>query len=79
MSDVILRDVLESDLPIFFEQQLDPQATQMTAFLGHVVARPLYAYVARHNIGSIRVLEKCGFTRCGEEHEGVILKLESTT
>jgi RimJ/RimL family protein N-acetyltransferase len=147
MSDVILRDVLESDLPIFFEQQLDPLATQMAAFpsrerdafmahwakilgdpsvitktilldgqvagnivsfeqmgqtevgywlgrqhwgkgiatqalaafLGHVAARPLYAYVARHNVGSIRVLEKCGFMRCGEEHEEVILKLESTT
>jgi RimJ/RimL family protein N-acetyltransferase len=24
-------------------------------------ARPLYAHVARHNAGSIRVLEKCGF------------------
>ena len=26
-------------------------------------ARPLYAHVAVHNIGSIRVLEKCGFRR----------------
>jgi RimJ/RimL family protein N-acetyltransferase len=25
--------------------------------------RPLYAYVAAHNIGSIRVLQKCGFQR----------------
>jgi RimJ/RimL family protein N-acetyltransferase len=26
-------------------------------------SRPLYAYVAVHNVGSIRVLEKCGFQR----------------
>jgi RimJ/RimL family protein N-acetyltransferase len=30
--DIILRDVTMSDLPIFFEQQLDPQANQMAAF-----------------------------------------------
>ena len=28
--------------------------------------RPLVAYVARHNIGSRRVLEKCGFAIVGE-------------
>jgi RimJ/RimL family protein N-acetyltransferase len=28
-----------------------------------VSARPLYAHVAAHNVGSIRVLEKCGFRR----------------
>ncbi len=134
-SDVLLRDVTESDLPIFFEQQLDPDATQMaafpardrdaftahwtkilgdetvtiktilldgrvagnivsfeqfgkpqvgywlgknywgkgvatkalSAFLGQVKVRPLYAHVAKHNIASIRVLEKCGFTICGED------------
>ena len=31
-SDVLLRDVIERDLPIFFEQQLDPAANQMAAF-----------------------------------------------
>ena len=30
--DVQLRDVTESDLPIFFEQQLNPEATEMAAF-----------------------------------------------
>lgn len=30
--NVFLRDVTEADLPIFFEQQLDPEATQMAAF-----------------------------------------------
>jgi RimJ/RimL family protein N-acetyltransferase len=28
--------------------------------------RPLFAYVARHNPGSLRVLEKCGFAIVGE-------------
>lgn len=143
-SDVHLRDVIESDLPIFFEQQLDPDATRMAAFpsrdreafmahwaksmndetvtlktiffdgqvagnvvswqqderevgywlgkeywgkgiatralaefLNHVTVRPLYAHVARHNIASIRVLEKCGFTITGEDDEEFILRLES--
>jgi RimJ/RimL family protein N-acetyltransferase len=133
--DVQLRDVAEADLPIFFEHQLDPEATQMAAFpardrdaflahwakiladetvgkqtilvdgqvagnigswgqlgerdvgywigrqywgrgvatsalaafLGYETARPLYAHVAKHNIGSLRVLEKCGFIICGAE------------
>src|SRR5512139_695928 len=29
---VLLRDVIAGDLPIFFEQQLDPVANQMAAF-----------------------------------------------
>jgi len=150
--NVSLRDVTEVDLPIFFEQQLDPDATAMAAFpsrdndtfmahwarimadhsvilktilfdgqvagnmvsfvqsgerevgywlgkeywgkgiatkalaafLEHIKTRPLYAHVAKHNIGSRRVLEKCGFTivredrfsnRTGEEVEEFILKL----
>ena len=150
-SDVRLRDVVEADLPIFFEHQLDPEATRMAAFssrdrqafmthwrtriltdetaakqtilvdeqvagnivsweqfgerevgywigrdywgkgvatkalaafLEQVTARPLYAHVAKHNVGSRRVLEKCGFTICGEsagaggeEVEEIVLKL----
>ena len=154
MSSILLRDVTESDLPIFFEQQLDPEATAMAAFpprdreafmlhwkkimadksvilktilfdgqvagnivswetlgerevgywigrqfwgkgiatgslkqfLGAVTNRPLFAHVARHNIASKRVLEKCGFTvvgedkfidRNGNEVEEFILKLNS--
>jgi hypothetical protein len=34
-----------------------------------VTERPLHAHVARHNAGSIRVLEKCGF--CIEREESV--------
>ena len=39
----------------------------LTEFLREVRTRPIYAHVAKHNVGSIRVLEKCGFTICGEE------------
>jgi len=134
-SDVILRDVIESDLPLFFEQQRDPEANKMaafpardqeaftahwtkilgdqtvtiktilfnervagnivsweqpsgrevgywigkefwakgiatralSAFLGYVTVRPLFAHVAKHNIASIRVLEKCGFAISSED------------
>ena len=132
---ILLRDVAESDLPILFEQQLDPEATAMAAFpardkeafyahsrkimadrslvfkvvvsddqvagsffswemegnwevgywlgrefwgkgiatralaeyLKSTTTRPLSAHVAKHNIGSRRVLEKCGFTVTGED------------
>jgi RimJ/RimL family protein N-acetyltransferase len=38
-------------------------ATQaLFAFLHLVTDRPLHAHVVNHNVGSIRVLEKCGFT-----------------
>ena len=39
----------------------------LSDFLGYVKARPLYARVAKDNIASIRVLEKCGFTISGED------------
>ncbi len=142
-NNIFLRDVSESDLPILFEQQLDPDATEMAAFpsrdrdafmahwakimadgsnilktivfdgqvagnivswegsgeqevgywigkeywgkgiatqalaafLDYVKPRPLYAHVAKHNVGSRRVLEKCGFKVIGEEVEEFILKL----
>jgi RimJ/RimL family protein N-acetyltransferase len=57
----------------------------LTLFLTEVDTRPLHAHVVNHNIGSIRVLEKCGFRIVGEEtidgsgeliHE-VILRLEA--
>ena len=42
-------------------------ATQaLSEFLVLESTRPLHAWVAVHNIGSIRVLEKCGFTRMGD-------------
>ena len=153
--EIILRDVIESDLPILFEQQLDPEATAMAAFpsrdhdpfmahwkkimayennliktilcdgkvAGHILSwemegehevgywlgkefwgkgimtqalaeyinivktRPLMAHVAKHNIGSRRVLEKCGFIVIGEdkytnpagvEVEEFVLKLDAS-
>lgn len=39
----------------------------LAAFLGHEKTRPLYARAAKDNAGSLRVLEKCGFTICGED------------
>ena len=38
----------------------------LALFLRSEATRPLIALVARHNLGSIRVLEKAGFTRVGE-------------
>jgi len=35
----------------------------LAEFLGHDLARPLHAFVAVHNIASIRVVEECGFVR----------------
>jgi RimJ/RimL family protein N-acetyltransferase len=46
----------------------------LAQFLDQVRARPLYAHVARHNIASLRVLQKCGFTLCGEDAEERILQ-----
>lgn len=134
-NNVTLRAVAEADLPIFYEQQLVPEATQMAAFPsrtreafmthwskimvnkngiiktilfdGHVAGnilsweqsdkwevgywlgkefwgkgiatkalaefldivkiRPLFAHVVKHNIGSQRVLQKCGFVIAGED------------
>lgn len=132
--DLYLRDVVERDLPIFFDQQLDPESILMaavaarshdafmrhwktiladtsvrkmtivyganvvgnivcfgtpqepligywigreywgrgiatralSAFLGLVKTRPLFARVAEHNVASFRVLQKCGFEVLGE-------------
>ena len=138
-SSIVLREVMMSDLPIFFDQQLDSEANWMaaftrkdpadrdaflahwtkiledeantiqtilfngrvagsvssyvdedehlevtywigkpywskgiatcalSAFLEHRKVRPLYARAAKDNVGSLRVLEKCGFTRIGED------------
>ncbi len=40
-------------------------------FLDQEPARPLHAHVVKHNVGSRRVLEKCGFTAVREE-KGVV-------
>jgi RimJ/RimL family protein N-acetyltransferase len=49
----------------------------VSRFLAQVAERPLYAGVAKHNLASLRVLEKCGFTIVEEEEpDGVLLVLE---
>jgi RimJ/RimL family protein N-acetyltransferase len=37
----------------------------LARFLDELGHRPLFALVAKHNVGSIRVLEKCGFSATG--------------
>jgi len=39
----------------------------LTQFLEYIETRPLYAHVAKHNIASRRVLEKCGFKVAAED------------
>jgi RimJ/RimL family protein N-acetyltransferase len=54
----------------------------LSAFLDELDMRPLHAHVATHNVGSIRVLEKCGFVRtglptpAGDGVEELLLKLD---
>ena len=45
VGEVLLRDVIASDLPIFFEHQLDPEANAMAAF----PARDRQAFMAHWN------------------------------
>lgn len=42
----------------------------LEGFVKEVIDRPLHAQVAKTNIGSIRVLEKCGFEICAGETRG---------
>ncbi len=39
----------------------------LSLFLLKVIERPLFAHVAKRNIGSLRVLQKCGFEMFGED------------
>jgi len=145
MAKILLRPVLETDLPILFEQQLDPETIAMSAYpskdrgdfmrhwegilnnkaitartlvykekiAGHIVCwkekyeqqigywigkqfwgrgiasaalaefllevkiRPLYARVANHNLGSKRVLEKCGFALLDQGTKISVFKLNA--
>jgi RimJ/RimL family protein N-acetyltransferase len=53
----------------FWGQGIATQALRL--FLDELKERPLVAHAARHNIGSQRVLEKCGFERVGTIEENV--------
>lgn len=46
-------------------------ATAALAELAAELPRPLHAWVASSNVGSIRVLEKCGFVKVGEHTNDV--------
>jgi RimJ/RimL family protein N-acetyltransferase len=48
----------------------------LTEYLQLETVRPLYAHVAAHNAGSIRVLEKCGFGRVEEGAEELLFRLD---
>lgn len=50
----------------------------LRALLDEVTERPLHAFVATDNVGSIRVLEKCGFVRSGEDEEGFEFRLDAS-
>jgi RimJ/RimL family protein N-acetyltransferase len=41
----------------------------LTEFVQELGVRPLHAWVAASNVGSIRVLEKCGFVQVGSHAE----------
>ena len=47
----------------------------LSAYLGIEQTRPLYAGVAKHNVASLRVLQKCGFTFSQDDDTHVILVL----
>lgn len=47
----------------------------LTRYLQVFTDRPLYAYAANTNLGSIRVLEKCGFVECSGDQAGTVGEL----
>jgi RimJ/RimL family protein N-acetyltransferase len=55
----------------------------LALFLEMEQRRPLYGWVLAQNIGSQRVLAKCGFTIIGEEHEdgdhGIVFMLDGAS
>jgi RimJ/RimL family protein N-acetyltransferase len=44
----------------------------LAAFLAEVTERPLYAHVAATNVGSTKVLERCGFVEVDRETSDVV-------
>lgn len=48
----------------------------LAQFLSHEQTRPLYGVTVKHNHGSRRVLEKCGFAFLKEEGDEVFLVLK---
>ena len=50
----------------------------LRSLLEVIPERPLHPLVAAGNAGSIRVLEKCGFVRDGEDEEGFVFRLDAS-
>ena len=70
--------------PALFTLLFAATTAALVAFLEIERSRPLHARIAEHNVGSIRVVEKCGFAVSHEEDgespmddgvEEVVLKL----
>jgi RimJ/RimL family protein N-acetyltransferase len=51
-------------------------STALRRFVAEISERPLYAWVAEHNVASMRVLEKTGFVPDGRDGHHRIYKLE---
>jgi len=55
----------------------------LAQFLTKIETRPVYAHVAKHNVASIRVLQKCGFQLAreemcdGDDGEELVMELRS--
>ncbi|MET9336713.1 GNAT family protein [Nonomuraea sp. NPDC003804] len=86
--DVRLRDVEETDLELFFQQEQDPEGeywgrgigtAALGLFLRQERTRPLHADPFAGNTGSVRLLEKHGFQRTETvrygEHDHIMLVL----
>lgn len=58
----------------FWGKGIATQALQLA--LAEITHRPLHAYVALQNIGSQRVLIKCGFVQCGVEGDELLFRLD---
>jgi RimJ/RimL family protein N-acetyltransferase len=72
---VLLREVKESDLPIFFEQQLDPDANYMAAFTSKDPSDKAAFLTHWKNILSNRDIQKMTIL-CNGGVAGSILKFE---
>lgn len=68
---VRLREVKESDLPIFFEQQLDPAANYMAAFTSKDPSDKVAFLTHWKNIISNRDIQKMTIIMCCGQHSQV--------
>ncbi len=75
MDTVALRDMIQADLPVLFEQQADPQAVHMAAFTSErPTDREAYMAHFRKVLGNPSIVKKT--VLCNGEVAGSILKFE---